>query len=132
MEGFTVWIKTVGAAITGLASCVFGGFDALIVALIVCMVIDYLTGILAALYRGTLNSKTGFKGIFKKVAILSVVAVSYVVGHAVGHDSVRDMVIGFYIVNEAISILENARRMDVPQSEKFKSVLEQLQNSKER
>lgn len=120
------WIKMVCGAVAGLFSYVFGGLDMLLTALLICIVIDYVTGVLAAIYEKRLNSETGFQGILKKVVILLIVAVAYTVGHAVGADSVRDLVIGFYIANEGISILENAGRMQVPVAKQLASVLEQL------
>ena len=120
------WIKMVCGAVAGLFSYVFGGLDMLLTALLICIVIDYATGVLAALYEKRLNSETGFHGILKKVVILLIVAVAYTIGHAVGADSVRDLVIGFYIANEGISILENAGRMNVPVAKQLANVLEQL------
>ena len=125
---FITWIKGVCAAVCGLFSYVYGGLDVLLTALLICIVIDYITGILAAAYQGKLNSSTGFKGIIKKVVILLVVAVAYTIGHAVGVDSVRDLVIGFYIANEGISILENAGRMNVPVCKQLSKILEQLKD----
>jgi len=130
MENMLTWIKMVFAAVAGLASYVFGDLDMLLVALLICITIDYITGVLAALYEKRLNSETGFRGILKKVVILLVVALSYTVGHVVGVDSVRDFVIGFYIANEGISILENAGRMNVPVAKQLTHVLEQLKDEK--
>lgn len=128
MDNIFVWIKMVFGAIAGLASYVFGGLDMLLMALLICIAIDYVTGVLAALYEQRLNSETGFRGILKKVVILLVVALAYTVGHVVGVDSVRDFVIGFYIANEGISILENAGRMNVPVARQLTKVLEQLKD----
>lgn len=125
------WIKMVCGAIAGLLSYVFGGLDVLLSALLICIAIDYITGILAAIYQGKLNSTTGFHGILKKVVILLVVAMAYTVGHIVGADSVRDLVIGFYIANEGISILENAGRMNVPVCKQLAVILEQLREQTE-
>ena len=122
------WFKGICAAICGLFSYVYGGLDVLLTALLICIVIDYITGILAAIYQGKLNSTTGFRGIIKKVVILLVVAVAYTIGHAVGADSIRDLVIGFYIANEGISILENAGRMNVPVCKQLSKILEQLKD----
>lgn len=125
------WIKMVCGAIAGLLSYVFGGLDVLLTALLICIVIDYITGICAAIYQGKLNSSTGFRGILKKFVILLVVALAYTVGHIVGMDSVRDLVIGFYIANEGISILENAGRMNVPVCKQLAVILEQLREQTE-
>ena len=131
MDNMIVWIKMVCGAIAGLLSYVFGGLDMLLKALLICIAIDYATGVLAALYEKRLNSETGFRGILKKVVILLVVALAYTAGHVVGLDSIRDFVIGFYIANEGISILENAGRMNVPVAKQLAVVLEQLKERTE-
>lgn len=123
------WIKMLCAVLTGLISWVYGGLDMLLMVLIVCVVIDYVTGIFTAIYTKTLNSQVGFKGILKKVVILLIVGLGSLLGQALGQESIRDVVIGFYIANEGISILENAGRMDVPVCSKLTKFLEQLKEN---
>ncbi len=120
------WIKMVFCTLTGLFSWVYGGLDALLTVLLVCITLDYVTGIFAALYTKTLNSQVGFRGILKKVVILLLVALGSLVGKIAGQDSIRDIVIGFYIANEGISILENAGRMEIPICKGIVKFLEQL------
>lgn len=121
-----------GAVFTGLGY-LFGGFDIMMQVLLFCIVADYISGIMSALYLGRLNSKVGFKGIVKKIAILLVVALAVEIGRVTGADMIRGLTIGFYIANEGISILENVGRMDVPYLSKLKDILEQLKddNNKE-
>ena len=103
----------------------------LFTALLVCIVIDYLTGVLAALYEKRLNSEVGFKGILKKVMILLIVILAQMIENAAGITGIRDIVIGFYIANEGISVLENAGRMNVPVCKNFTKYLEQLKSKEE-
>ncbi len=116
-----------GAVFTGVGY-LFGGFDVMMQVLLFCIITDYISGIMAALYLGKLNSKVGFKGIVKKIAILLVVALAVEIGRVTGADMIRGLVIGFYIANEGISILENVGRMDVPYLSKLKDILEQLKD----
>ena len=120
------WIKCVFGALSAFISYIFGGVDVLLSALLFCIVADYITGILAAIYNKTLNSEVGYKGIIKKVGILIIVALANVISNATGADAIRALVIGFYIANEGISILENAGRMNIPYLKKLRIVLEQL------
>ncbi len=120
-----------GAVFTGLGY-LFGGFDIMMQVLLFCIVVDYISGIMAALYLGKLNSKVGFKGIVKKIAILLVVALAVEIGRVTGADMIRGLTIGFYIANEGISILENVGRMDVPYLSKLKDILEQLKDEKKK
>lgn len=128
MANIINWVKMVFGAITGLFSWIYGGLDMLLSVLLVCIVLDYISGLLAALYTQTLNSQTGYKGILKKVIILAIVTLGSVIGLALGQPAIRDIVIGFYIANEGISILENAGRMDVPVCSALSKFLEQLKN----
>ena len=122
------WFKMLFAVLAGLFSWVYGGLDALLMVLVICVVLDYITGISAAIYTKTLNSQVGFYGILKKLVILLLVALGSLVGKIVGQDSIRDIVIGFYIANEGISILENAGRMDIPVCKGVVKFLEQLKD----
>ncbi len=128
INNFSNWIKLFGATLITLASQIFGGFDLLLKTLVFCMVCDYITGILCAFYEKKLNSKTGFKGIIKKTVILIIAALAAAAGRIADFNGLRDMVIGFYIANEGLSILENAAKMDVPVISKMKKILEQLKD----
>lgn len=125
-------IKLIFASLTVALSSVFGGFDLLFKALLFCMTADYITGLLCAVYEKKLNSKTGFKGIIKKAVILIIVAISVMVSITTNFSAIRNMVIGFYIANESLSILENAAKMNIPVFNKLKDILEQLKNENDK
>lgn len=130
MKWIVLGIKSgLGAFITFI-SYLFGGFDVMFQVLVFCIIADYITGLMSAFYLGKLNSKVGFKGILKKIAILMVVALAVEIGRVTGMDAVRGLIMGFYIANEGISILENVGRMDVPYLSKLKDILEQLKDDK--
>ena len=105
-----------------------GGFDGLIYSLIAFVLIDYLTGVMAAIVDRQLSSEIGFKGIFKKVSIFMLVAVGHIIDSKLlgSGTALRTAIILFYTSNEGISILENAARMGLPIPKRVKSVLEQL------
>lgn len=94
------------------------------------MVLDYVTGLVSAYIRKEISSSTGFRGIAKKVFILVLVAVGHVLDSRVIEDGTvcRSAVIGFYIANEGISILENSGKIGLPLPEKLLNVLKQLKN----
>lgn len=121
-------IKALCGLTTSVLSYLFGGLDMLLSVLVFCIVTDYISGVMAALYEKKLNSERGFKGILKKIAILTVVALAYQIGRATGAVAIRDCVIGFYIANEGISILENCGRMELPVFSGLKDILEQLRH----
>ena len=94
------------------------------------IILDYVTGVTVACINKNVSSERGFKGIAKKLIILLVVAVGNIVDiYILGGGAVcRSTVIGFYLANEGISILENAGNLGIPLPKKLVSVLKQLKN----
>lgn len=118
-----------GAAGLGtLGTYLFGMWDPILQALIVLVVIDYVTGVLSAYFAKELNSEIGFKGIAKKVCIFLMVALATILDASAGLGDpwLRTAVIMFFIANESISALENMGKMGVPLPEFLKAALEKL------
>ena len=111
--------------------CVYGAVDASFKCLIVIMIVDYISGVIAN--RINLDSKIGFKGIAKKVMILALVAVGAQVDKVAGTDGYicRTLVTMFYIANESLSIVENSAKMGLPVPQKLIDCLEQLKGNEE-
>ena len=133
MKNFIEAAQYAFAALGGAVGAVMGGFDGFLYALIVFVVVDYLTGVMAAVLNKKLSSEVGFHGIFKKVVIFALVAVGHIVDFYVIQNGsvIRTAVIFFYLSNEGISILENASVLGLPVPQKLKDVLEQLKDGKE-
>lgn len=112
----------------GVFGWIFGGFNSLIYALIALVAIDYLTGVLLAVYEKELSSDIGFKGISKKVMMFALVAVGNIIDqHIIGSgSSLRTMLIMFYLSNEGISIIENAGKIGLPLPQKLKDAIQKL------
>lgn len=125
-----IWAKfqMAVAAIGGWLGYFLGGMDGLLTALIVFMVIDYITGLMCAVADQKLSSAVGFKGICKKVLIILLVGVAHIVDmHVVGAgNALRSAVVCFYLSNEGVSLLENAAHLGLPVPDKLKVILEQL------
>ena len=130
-----IWAK-VQIAITALGGWLgyfLGGMDGLMIALIVMMTLDYISGVMCAIIDKKLSSAVGFKGICKKVFILMLVGVAHIIDlHVVGTGSaLRGAVICFYMSNEGLSLLENAAHIGLPIPDKLRDILSQL-HDKER
>ncbi len=123
-------LQLVFTAIGGWLGWILGGVDGFLYALIAFVVIDYLTGFMAAIVERKLSSEVGFKGIFKKVLIFLLVAVGNIIDQdLIGTGSaIRTAVIFFYLSNEGISIIENSSRIGLPIPKQLKNVLEQLKD----
>ena len=125
-----IWTK-IQIAITALGGWLgyfLGGMDGLMIALIVLMTLDYVSGVMCAIIDKKLSSAVGFKGICKKVFILMLVGVAHIIDlHVVGTGSaLRGAVICFYMSNEGLSLLENAAHVGLPIPDKLKDILSQL------
>lgn len=127
------WIQLVLTAIGGWLGYFLGGFDGFMYALLVFVVVDYITGIMCAVLDKELSSEIGFRGIFKKVLIFTLVAIGHIIDkNVIGDGSViRTAVIFFYLSNEGISILENVVHIGLPVPQKLRDVLEQLNDKSE-
>ena len=107
-EYFCTAVGLIGGAIASL----YGGWDAALQTLIICMAVDYITGLIVAgvfhaspkTKTGTLESRAGWKGLCRKGMSLLIVLVA----------CRRDAVVIGFIANETLSIIENAGLMGVP------------------
>ena len=128
-------IQLIFAGVGGWLGYFLGGWDGLLVALIIFVICDYITGVLCAVTDRKLSSAIGFKGISRKVLIFILVGIANILDiHVLGHEGVlRTAIIFFYISNEGISLTENAAHLGLPVPEKLKNVLGQLhdRNDKE-
>lgn len=128
MKEFWNTIQLVFTVLGGWLGYFLGGCDGLLYALLIFVVIDYLTGIMCAINDHSLSSAVGFRGICRKVLIFLLVGIANILDVSViGSGSVlRTAVIFFYISNEGLSLVENAAHLGLPVPEKIKAVLEQL------
>lgn len=126
------WFSIVGGVVGGFLAKYLGGYDDILRALVILVVLDYFTGVLKAIVTKTLSSAVGFKGLIKKILIFVVVATAVSVQPVVG-DSIplREIAIIFFICNEAISLLENASEF-IPIPAKLKETLIQLRDKSDK
>lgn len=134
MKEFWNTIQVIFAAIGGWFGYFLGGCDGLLIALIVFVVCDYITGVLCAISDRKLSSAVGFKGICRKVLIFILVGIGNVIDvQVLGTPGVlRTAIIFFYLSNEGLSLTENAAHHGLPVPEKLKAVLEQLHDRDEK
>lgn len=127
-------LQKASAMLAALGGFLFGELNGLFYALLACMALDVLSGVLTGIATHQLSSETGFRGLSKKLLILVLVCVGHILDAQLfgGGSLVRSAVEGFYIANEGLSILENAGTLGIPLPERLRAVLLQLQNQKER
>ncbi len=131
-----VFIGMAGSWITSL----FGGWDAALGTLLIFMGIDYITGLIVAgvfhtsekTSNGALESGVGWKGLCRKGVTLLVVLVACRLDLIMGSNFIRDAVVIAFIVNETISIVENAGLMGIPIPKVIIKAIEVLKNKAEK
>lgn len=128
--------KTIGAWMTGIVIYFIGGFDLFLEALLVCMAIDYAMGLtIAGLYQrsehtdhGGLNSFVGWMGISKKITSLLFVIIGSELQKMTGVPGIREGIIVALVINELISIVENAGIMGMPVPEPLIKMIDILRS----
>ena len=128
-------ICTVLGVVGSFLTAAFGGWDAALAALLVCIAVDYISGSIVALVfhnsrkseSGAYNSAYGLKGLCKKGLMLLFVLVAVQIDAVLGADYVRDAVCIGFCSNEVLSIVENLGLAGVPMPQAVVNALEQLQ-----
>lgn len=119
---FSIIVGVVG----GFFTYWLGGWDVLLKTILFLMITDYITGVIKAVYKRKLSSEAGFRGLLKKIVMVIVIAVAYQIQELLGGTvPLREIVIMFYIANEALSLLENAAEF-IPIPDRLRDVLLQL------
>lgn len=126
--------------IGGAISTAFGGWNHLLTTLLVAMGVDFVTGLaVAGIFKksrktanGALESNVGWKGLVKKGITLLIVLIAHRLDIALGTTIIRDSVVIAFIVNEVISITENAGLMGVPIPKTLKKAIDVLKEKEEK
>ena len=133
MEDIIKGVQVAFAALGGLLGVFVGGLDGFLIALIVFVCLDYLTGVVLAIANKTLSSEVGFKGIAKKVCIFCLVGIGNLIDTQILQDGsvIRTAIIFFYLSNEGISLVENIAALGLPIPKKLRNVLAQINKEDE-
>ena len=121
MEAILKWIAGAAAAALTMVLTTLGGWDATLALLFGLMGLDVITGIIVSFRGYSTNTVTGkfssremYVGLTRKVLIVALVILANSLDSLLGTVVARSAVIGYYALNEAMSILENAAVMGVP------------------
>ena len=117
-ERILACIGFIGAAL----SYFIGKLDAILIALCIAMVVDYISGLIVAfVFKNSPKTETGkassavcAAGLVKKLFMLVLVGVANTLDVALGVDFIKAGVIYAFLSNEILSLLENATLMGIP------------------
>ncbi len=120
--------RTLGVGSIGVLSYLFGDLNGLLFALMVCMALDLITGVVIACFKKKMTFQVAIKELAKKIFMLFIVIMAHIVDAAIigGGETTRNIVICFYLANESMSLLENSAALGVKYPEKLMNILSQL------
>ena len=115
-----------------IISFFLGELDGLLYALVIFVILDYITRVCVAIQTKKLSSNIGAKGIAKKVAIFLMISVAHVADQYLveSTDVLRSVTTLFYLSNEGISIFENVCKIGLPLPGRLKNLLEKFKDIK--
>lgn len=128
----TLWVVITGGGISSIAY-LLGGVDNLLIAFVIIMTLDYVTGVAAAFYVKQVSSKSAFRGLMKKGAMFSLVIVATQLDIILGNEGqfVRYAILMFLIGTEGISLIENLGRLDIKVPQFLSNRFSQLKDDHE-
>ena len=117
----------ISVLISFLSYC-FGVVTPALELLLWCICLDVFVGVLASFVNPRLyfNSRKMFKGLVKKVVLLSIVAFSKHLDIMMNTDIICMTTCYFFIINEGMSVLENAGKCGLKLPKIIENSLEQL------
>ncbi|OXS69829.1 phage holin family protein [Priestia filamentosa] len=129
----TFWVAITGGGVSSIAYFL-GGIDHLLIAFVILLTLDYLTGIAAAFYDKKVSSKNAFRGLMKKGAMFSLVIVATQLDIILGNEVqfVRYAILMFLIGTEGISLIENLGRLDIKVPQMLSSRFSQLKDENDK
>ena len=121
MERYIVMITgTIGTSVSFLVD----GLGEAVTVLLFMMALDYISGLMSAVYKRKLNSRIGFNGLIRKSYYLLLLGSVYLIGTVVdGISYAGDGLAIALIVMEFVSIVENGTKLNLPIPEPVKKVL---------
>lgn len=115
-----------------LTIILFGTLDKFIIALIVIMVIDFITILLKTYYNkniSNINNDNIKKRLIKKLYILMLVILAHELDIIVGEDmNIRNISICFFIGTEGMNILNNAIAINISLPNILRRILQNIKN----
>lgn len=122
-------VNLMSATIVAMGVAIFGEITQLHRVLFAAMVLDYVSGVAAAIVNKNVSSSKAHIGVIKKVAVIGMVAFAHQIDLYLGTAVVCSGAIAFFVANEFISIMENYRRLGLPVPEKLVKAMDVFSNN---
>ena len=139
MTNIKTMLCTAFGVVGGLLAKMFGGWTEDMITLVIFMTVDFIMGLIVAgvfhksnkSANGNLNSRAGWMGLCKKFVTLLFVLIAHRLDVSLGTDYICTAAIIGFIINEALSVVENAGLMGVPLPEVIIKAIDVLKKKKE-
>lgn len=137
MDNIKSIIKTIWLSLGGVAGAVvgvlYGEWTHLLTIYAIMVLLDILTGYLAARHDGNVDSKRFLHGIYKKIGTWIVIALCRQVDLLLPEFGLNLMStsVFIFIFNEVLSVLENAGKLGI-ETEYLSSIFVQVRDAKEK
>lgn len=144
MNNGNLMSKGILAMVAGMFSYVTGSITELVIALVVLMLLDYVTGMFAGYIQQKWSSTVGVKGVIKKVGFIFLVLIAiltdYVIvqlgskiGLSIEFAGVFTFAVTCWLIStELLSIIENLGSMGVPIPQFLRIAFEKLKDVSEK
>lgn len=117
-EFFSHWYGKCSFVVASFLSFLVGGFDMLLVGLLVISTYDVVIGTSFSLITKdpslTFNSNIGLMGVMKKILMLATVSIAKYLDIFLGFDVIRNLTVVYYIINNIMSVFELHTLYNVP------------------
>ena len=114
-SGFERVLMSVGGSMGGIFTFLYGDAGPLLIWLVVFVILDFLSGTLAAVLNGTWTSKRNMLGVLKKILAFCIVALAHGLDVAfcelLPFQIIESITICAYMAGEFGSIIENLDKM---------------------
>lgn len=131
MNNFVTQAKIWCAMVMGAFSTWLGGYDDLLNAMLLLMILDIICGVIdAAFFNHSKYSSNGLtsdaliRGAIRKCMLLAIVAISVVIDNILSTSYIRNCAVLYFIATEGLSLLEHMVNMNVPFPKFVKDILE--------
>lgn len=139
MNNIRMAMCTVFGAVGAMITCIFGGWTEDMMTMIIIMAIDFILGLLIAVFlrkspkseSGKVSSKSCFIGLCKKCTMLLFVLIAHRLDISLGTDYIKTATVIAFIVNELISIVENAGIIGVPMPDIITKAIDLLKDKED-
>ena len=113
-----------GSFVCTIFTLLFGNVDYSLIFLVICMILDFLTGMMAGGIEHKLSSEICTRGLFKKLMIFVYVLIGHHMDVLLHVEYIRIAVCYLYATGEVLSIIENGTRIGIPVPEPIKKALD--------